>query len=153
MRADLVPLFTLPYPPSANTYWRHVGGRVLVSEAARTYKREAWRSALADLVTEPTEGPIAVTLLFYRPRKAGDLDNRIKVTLDALNGIAWDDDSSVVELHCYRREDKANPRVEVSVTRPASATGERSERSDVSRKARRPAGRDAHTLAGQKDKD
>jgi Holliday junction resolvase RusA-like endonuclease len=32
------------------------------------------------------------------------LDNRAKVALDALNGIVWDDDSQVVELHLYRQD-------------------------------------------------
>ena len=28
----------------------------------------------------------------------GDLDNYIKTILDALNGVAWDDDSQVVKI-------------------------------------------------------
>lgn len=60
-------------------------------------------------------GDVVVTLHLYRPRRAGDLDNRIKVTLDALRGHAYADDDQVVELHAYRHDDKANPRVEVEV--------------------------------------
>jgi Holliday junction resolvase RusA-like endonuclease len=28
----------------------------------------------------------------------GDLDNYVKLTLDALNGVAWDDDGQVVRI-------------------------------------------------------
>lgn len=31
-------------------------------------------------------------------RLRGDLDNYIKTILDALNGVAWDDDSQVVKI-------------------------------------------------------
>jgi crossover junction endodeoxyribonuclease RusA len=116
VRADLVPIFTLPYPPSANRYWRNVKGRMVLSADARQYKHDAALYARDQRVTEPATGPLAVALVFYRPRKSGDLDNRIKVCLDALNGIAWSDDDQVVELHAYRRDDKAEPRVTVSVS-------------------------------------
>ena len=56
-----------------------------------------------------------VTLRWHRPAKRGDLDNTTKVTLDALNGIAYSDDSQIVELHAYRFDDKDNPRMEVEI--------------------------------------
>jgi crossover junction endodeoxyribonuclease RusA len=109
----------LPFPPSANRYWRSVPGRgVLLSAEARRYKEDAGMVALAAGV-RPVDGPVALTVTLYRPAKRGDLDNRIKVLLDALGGgIAYRDDSQVVELHAYRRDDAANPRVEVQVLRP-----------------------------------
>jgi hypothetical protein len=44
----------------------------------------------------------------------------IKVLVDALQGIAYSNDSQVSELHAYLHDDKARPRVEVNVW----ATGE-----------------------------
>ena len=105
---------TLPLPPSANRYWRTYKGRTVVSEEAKTYKVAAgWMARAAGV--EPLRGPVAVTLRVFRGRKAGDLDNKIKVCLDSLNGIAWDDDSQVVELHAFMADDKQNPRVEVEL--------------------------------------
>ena len=104
----------LPVPPSANRYWRHYAGRTVVSAGARAYK------AGVALVAQhagmrPFAGPVAVYLHVYRARKAGDLDNSAKVLLDALQGVAYNDDAQIVELHLYRHDDKANPRVEVEI--------------------------------------
>lgn len=104
---------TLPYPPSGNRYWRHAKGRTYLSAEARAYRAAVARVA----PTLPLDGPVSVTLTVYRPRKAGDLDNTFKVLLDALNGLAWHDDSQIEELHGYRHDDKDAPRVEVEVKR------------------------------------
>jgi Holliday junction resolvase RusA-like endonuclease len=37
------------------------------------------------------------------------------VALDALQGSLYLNDSQIVALHLYRYDDKANPRIEVSV--------------------------------------
>lgn len=92
----------LPLPPSANVYWRYVGGRPLVSSEARAYKQAAGWLALAAGI-EPMDGALALTLDVTVTRSNADLSNRIKVIEDALNGIAYHDDKQIVELHCYRR--------------------------------------------------
>lgn len=93
--------FTLPYPPSANLYWRSTARGVYVSAAAKLYKLQAAQDALRQGV-EPIEGTVALHLDVYRPRAAGDLSNRIKVLEDALIGVAYDDDAQVVEIHARR---------------------------------------------------
>lgn len=37
------------------------------------------------------------------PTKKPDVDNIAKIILDALNGVAWDDDTQVVDLLVYKR--------------------------------------------------
>lgn len=106
---------TVPYPPSANRYWRTFRGRTVVSAEAREYKRQVWLTALTQTKEKPTAAPVELILRVYRPRRAGDLSNRIKVLEDALIGIAFEDDSQVVRIMAVRREDKKNPRVEVEV--------------------------------------
>jgi crossover junction endodeoxyribonuclease RusA len=106
--------FTLPLPPSANRYWRRAGKHLYISQEARAYKRDAAITARLASV-KPLDGNLAVSLRIYRQRKAGDLDNKIKVCLDALNGIAYHDDNQIVEIHAYRYDDKANPRVEIDI--------------------------------------
>lgn len=103
----------LPFPPALNHYYRSLG-RVLLSREAREYKRTAGYHALV-AGARPLTGPLAVEITLYRPAKRGDIDGYFKAAFDSLNGIAWEDDAQVVELHAYRKDDKQNPRAEVRV--------------------------------------
>lgn len=49
-----------------------------------------------------------------RPCKKPDIDNVIKSVLDGLNGVAYEDDKQVVELHAEKYYD-LTPRVEVKL--------------------------------------
>ena len=105
---------TLPLSPSANRYWRHARGRTYLSADARQY-RLAVRAVADSIGVVPLAGPLCVCCQVYFPDKRGDLDNRIKQLWDSLNGIAWLDDRQVEEMHLYRRIDKADPRIIISV--------------------------------------
>ena len=106
----------LPLPPSANVYWRYTSTGVYVSEAAENYKAGVkLRAQIQRLV--PFGGEVAMYVHVYRAQRRGDLDNFAKILGDALNGVAYHDDSQVTELHMWRHDDKANPRVEVEVRR------------------------------------
>ena len=93
------------YPVSANRYWRSFKGRVVVSAEAMQYKSHVgtlWRA----MAFPVHEGPVFVELLLHpKTTKAGaesktrmDLDNCIKVAIDALKGIAFADDKQVRKL-------------------------------------------------------
>jgi crossover junction endodeoxyribonuclease RusA len=127
---------TLPYPPSANRLWRIWRGRQILSAEARQYKSTV--ALLARMVCEtplPYESLVSMTVRVYRPRKAGDLGNRIKILQDALNKVAYNDDEQIIEEHHYRCDDKANPRVEVIIevidTRPSKKTRTRKKKALV----------------------
>lgn len=105
---------TLDMPPSGNRYWRHNRGRIHRSAEADAYiEQVGWLCRTAGI--EPLDGDVRVTLRFYRKARRGDLDNRVKILLDALIGYAWHDDSQVAEIHAYRYEDKQCPRCELEV--------------------------------------
>jgi crossover junction endodeoxyribonuclease RusA len=81
---DVEKALKLPWPPSANRYWRHVGNRVLVSKEANKYKKEIklwslfWKRPCL-------KGRVAITMHAYPPdKRARDLDNLQKVLLDSL---------------------------------------------------------------------
>lgn len=105
---------TLPYPPSANRYWRTFRGRTVVSTEAREYKKQVGLICNVGGV-EPVAGEVIFRADVYRPLKRGDLSNRIKVLEDALNEYAYEDDAQIVELHYRLFDDKKNPRVEVEI--------------------------------------
>ena len=72
-------------------------GRFYTPAATAAYRervRQAWMIA-----GRPCLGlePLAVSATFYRAsRRRADLDNLLKGLLDALNGLAWDDDAQVI---------------------------------------------------------
>lgn len=113
---------TLAYPPSANRYWRmDRRGWMFVSSEGRRYKAAIFAIARAQLRAGEFRGefpvyataPVRLTLRVYRPRHRGDLDNRLKVLLDALKGVLFGDDEQVVHITADRFDDRPNPRVEV----------------------------------------
>ncbi|PYJ11248.1 MAG: RusA family crossover junction endodeoxyribonuclease [Verrucomicrobia bacterium] len=106
---------TLPFPPSANRYYRHDRGITHRSDEANAYRGNVW-ALCDDEGIEPFSGLVRVSMTFFRPAKRGDLDNRIKVLLDSIQGLAYHNDSQIAEIHAYRADDKANPRVELEIT-------------------------------------
>jgi crossover junction endodeoxyribonuclease RusA len=105
-------MFVLPFPPSGNRYWRHGRGRTYKGEQARQYQESAaWVAKLAGATLH--NGAVGLELRFYRPQRRGDLDNRLKVLLDSLEGVLYNNDGQIKELHAYLADSKANPRVEV----------------------------------------
>lgn len=49
-----------------------------------------------------------------RPPTRPDIDNYIKGTLDGLNGVFWEDDGQIVELHAGKYYSD-NPRIEMEI--------------------------------------
>ena len=100
----------LPYPVSANRYWKmvrtHDVTRMALSSDAVRYKKAAKEIALAAGLRRPLEGDVGVWLIL-RPRltKKGaasqtilDLDNCIKVAVDALQLICYENDRQVKKI-------------------------------------------------------
>jgi crossover junction endodeoxyribonuclease RusA len=115
----------LPYPPSVNHYYRHVGPRVLISREGRCY-REQVGSVLRALGIEPLAGPLALRLRLHPPdRRRRDLDNTLKALLDALqHGRAYVDDSQVALLLVEKAEPRPGGRVRVSLRAREDLPGE-----------------------------
>lgn len=105
-------ILTLPWPPSANRYWRVYRGRAVKSQEARDYQAFV-RADNRGLVL--LSGPVCITAHLYRPTRRGDLDNSLKILVDSLQGVAYTNDNQIVELHAYRHEGRGNGRVEVNV--------------------------------------
>ena len=100
---------TLPVPPSANRYWVYTGKRVATSPEAKAYKE-----AVGLLVNCPMiYGRVAINVSVFRRAKRGDLDNYLKVMLDALEGVLYENDNQITEIHAFRYDDANNPRVEL----------------------------------------
>lgn len=99
-------MIPLPYPVSANRYWRTFRNRTVRSAEATAYRRSVREAAVAAGAKLVLDRGVRVDLVL-RPKltRRGqaskvrlDLDNCIKVALDALIGIAYEDDRQVVKL-------------------------------------------------------
>ena len=134
---------TLPYPPSANRYWRTAtirgSARTFLSAEAKAYREDvAWRARLAGVAA--LTGRVALTIRLYphrpqdwqrRQRKDPetwddsvqciDLGNCEKVLSDALNGVAWLDDKQHRRIVLERcTPDEQGARVEIEIEPPSA---------------------------------
>ena len=114
---------TLPYPISANRYWSNYvlpGSKRAMqgpSTEAKAYRRTVQKIAMAAGLVRPRAGLVEVELVLHpcepkdaakRERKDGarwhmgvrciDVDNCVKVAIDALKGVAFVDDDQVWTL-------------------------------------------------------
>lgn len=144
-------VLTLPYPLSANRYWRsfvpkgHSRPVVTLSEEAKAYKERVGWAAKAAGIRKPLGGRVSIDIALYpaRPQdwakraakdplgwddcvRCIDLDNARKVLYDALKGIAFGDDSWVWSDSAQRMEPDGEARVVVTIKpqqRPQSPQG------------------------------
>ena len=95
----------LPYPPSINHYYRHVGPRVLISRDGRKYRERVVNILKANGV-KPLDGPLRMTIEIYPPdKRRRDIDNTQKSLWDSLqHGGAYHDDSQIVRFEVIKRE-------------------------------------------------
>jgi len=95
--------FDLPWPPSLNSYYRHVGPRVLISRAGRRY-RMMCVSRLGGL--KKLSGAVSLFLECYPPdRRRRDLDNLLKCLQDSITAAGvLEDDSQIRRLGMEMQE-------------------------------------------------
>lgn len=115
---------TLPWPPTANMYWRHptrgpLAGRHLISAEGRAYRKAVKRSLVA---LKPFGGRLHVAIHAYPPdSRRRDLDNLTKGLLDALTHAGvWTDDEQIDHLEIIRHEVAPGGAIEVMVKDLAS---------------------------------
>jgi crossover junction endodeoxyribonuclease RusA len=117
----------LSYPVSANRYWRtfayiergtHKARAVTApSDEAKAFKEECGWLAKAAGVRVPFTGLIELHIrLIPENRVCMDLDNSLKVAIDALKGIVYEDDSQIYRIVAERGDaDPTGKRLEVEV--------------------------------------
>lgn len=130
---------TLPYPISANRYWRPVklGQHISIvpTKEAKQFRAAVGIICRAQGVITPITGRVQVDVKLFpkrpldwqkRQRQAGaawddtvmciDLDNANKVLLDSLKEVAIEDDRWVRKLTTERMEPDGEARVVVTIT-------------------------------------
>ena len=100
----------LPWPPTANKYWRNVCGRMVLSREGRRY-REAVDGLIWQLTCESGHAvsfgsaDLELEIDAHPPdNRRRDLDNLLKPILDALQyAEVFEDDSQIVKILIRKR--------------------------------------------------
>ncbi len=103
---------TIPGHPVAKARPRVTRFGTYTPETTRTYHELIQVYARQAMAGEPPiekECPVRLYVNVFRKCQLvnrPDIDNYCKSIMDGLNGIVWEDDSSVVELRAYKFQDK-----------------------------------------------
>ena len=104
--------YTMPVSESVNHAYATFNGRRVKSKGLRVGLAEAQKR----FPRTPLHGDVGVSITWFRAKRQGDVDNRLKATLDFLKGIAWADDAAVADLRIIRIDDPCEQaRLEVEV--------------------------------------
>jgi Holliday junction resolvase RusA-like endonuclease len=121
IRMTLVAAFTIPGQPLPKQRPRFGGGHGYTSKATRDAEARVALSfteqaGATHAVTEPLTGFLKFVARYYRRNNVtADLDNCLKLTTDALNGIAWVDDRQIKSIRADMAVDPDNPRTEIEI--------------------------------------
>lgn len=110
----MITITTKPVP--VNQKYGIINGRMLLQKKYRDTKEAIAWEIKSQWKGGPLQDDVAVNLLVYfGNNRKNDIDGYIKIILDAAEGILYEDDSQVTELHVYKELDVDRPRVELSV--------------------------------------
>ena len=111
--------FTVPGNPIPWQRSQSNGRRHFTASATRAYQAKVKLCARAARLPR-LFGPVTLTVVAYRKNAHRcDWDNLGKTISDALNGIAYEDDSQIDDARVLKRIDRINPRAEVFI-RPST---------------------------------
>lgn len=102
----------LPVGPSVNQ--KYISRKFVVSKEWRNYRVVVGTICTNEKI-RPLSGDLSMSIVWYRARKAGDIDSKIKCLLDALQTFAYKSDDQVKELTISRKEDPEAPRMVVNI--------------------------------------
>jgi crossover junction endodeoxyribonuclease RusA len=96
--------FTLPWPPSINSYWRHANGHTYISKKGKSFRKSVIAQIKILGLDLKLKDRVSVRIVANAPdRRKRDIDNVLKSTLDSLihaNFIV--DDEQVDQLSVER---------------------------------------------------
>lgn len=113
--------YILPVPPSANRWWRRGKHHTYKSKEAREYQANVprWLAMQGWSIEEclPLEYGVGIRLIWWRGVHGGDLDKRIGIVWDALQGLLYSNDSQLRESSEEVFDVRYNPHIEIHVWR------------------------------------
>ena len=97
----------IPFPPSANSYFRGGNGQrgYFIPKEVKAFRSEVAKIALAERI-KPLVGRLSLEIQLFGPnRRKFDIDNRVKAVADALQHAGcFADDEAIDKLSVERGE-------------------------------------------------
>jgi crossover junction endodeoxyribonuclease RusA len=107
-------LYTKPIPINQKFFIHN--GRNILSNKYRDTKYALALETRSKWQTEALQGTIEMAIhLYFGDKRKRDIDCYLKILLDALTGIVYEDDSQINILHVFKHLDKDNPRTEIDI--------------------------------------
>ena len=105
MTPSTLTLYTKPVPINQKYFVKN--GRNILSSKYRNAKEELMQEATALWHEQPLTRNIAVNIIFtFGDKRKRDIDANIKILLDSLEGIVYENDNQITELHVYKEYKK-----------------------------------------------
>jgi Holliday junction resolvase RusA-like endonuclease len=113
--------FTVPGQPLPKERPRFGRGRGYTTQRTQDAEQRVAdaftaQTGIRHTIERPVTGRLRVRVRFFRDdHRRVDVDNLVKVPLDALNKLAWADDSQIVSLVVSKHYDPDRPRTEIEL--------------------------------------
>lgn len=106
-------MITLEIPPLLNRLYKIGAKGMYKNPEANRYKVSCAVTCRLAKITKPIKEPLQLNVYWYRKALRGDIDGILKVLLDALQGILYENDSQIMKITVEKLHDKKNPRIEL----------------------------------------
>ena len=108
-------MITLKTPPvPINQKYGVYRGRMLLQAKYRNTKEALALEMRSQINHAPLEEELVLSVMIYLgTKRKTDIDAFLKILMDAGEGVLYENDNQVTELHIYKHYNKENPRVEL----------------------------------------
>ena len=109
-----ITLLTKPIP--VNQKYFVVRGKMLLSTKYRDTKEAMEWEVKSQWKGEPLADAVTLNIMFYYgDSRKRDIDAYLKILLDSMSGIVYEDDSQIIEMHIFKEIDKSNPKTIIQI--------------------------------------
>lgn len=116
-------IILLGNPRSTGAMYFHHGHRAFIKKDYKELKDSYSLQARTQWKENPTEDLLEIGIkLFFGDKRKRDWDNFHKLSMDALTGIVWVDDSQIKKATVELFFDKNNPRIELKILKYEPST-------------------------------
>ena len=109
-------LVLLGNPKTTNRLYRRHGHIMYMSRDGKELKESYQWQAKSQWKLPILTGDLHIIIrIFFGTKRKADWDNFHKLSMDALSGIVWEDDSQIQIATVIKDYDKLNPRIEIDI--------------------------------------